>query len=150
MLAKRRAWPAPPKTWARAPEPGGDAQGPPELTALSIGPAWTQKHVLEAVLLGELGPDKYNGLWNGKTDWAGGDVRAAITLFGKVMDVSDLASAAGDWQPALDKVIAGTAVYNVMGDWADAYLGRSKSLGFKTDYEVTNSPGSTGRLRLPV
>jgi glucose/mannose transport system substrate-binding protein len=114
------------------------------VAALSIGPAWTQKHLLEAVLLGELGPDKYNGLWNGKTDWTGADVRAAIALFGKVLDVSDLASAAGDWQPALDKVIAGTAAYNVMGDWADAYLGRSKSLEFKNDYDVTASPGSSG------
>lgn len=133
----------PPKSWAELLSQAETLKGR-RVTALSIGPAWTQKHVFEAVLLGELDPDKYNGLWSGKTDWAGADVRAAITLFGKVMDVSDLASAAGDWQPALDKVISGTAAYNVMGDWADAYLGRSKSLGFKTDYDVTTSPGSTG------
>jgi glucose/mannose transport system substrate-binding protein len=39
-------------------------------------------------------------------------------------------------------VIAGTAAYSVMGDWADAYLGRSKNLKYKTDYDVAVSPGS--------
>jgi glucose/mannose transport system substrate-binding protein len=133
----------PPSTWAELLSQAERLKAG-KVTALSIGPAWTQKHVLESVLLGELGPDKYNGLWSGKTDWAGDDVRAAIDLFGKVLGVSDLATAAGDWQPALDKVIAGTAAYNVMGDWADAYLGRSKSLRFKIDYDVTTSPGSSG------
>ena len=133
----------PPRTWAELLSQA-DRLKARKVTALSIGPAWTQKHLLEAVLLGELGPDKYNGLWSGKTDWAGDDVRTAIDLFGQVLGVSDRATAAGDWQPALDKVIAGTAAYNVMGDWADAYLGRSKSLRFKTDYDVTTSPGSGG------
>jgi glucose/mannose transport system substrate-binding protein len=133
----------PPKTWAELLSQA-DRLKAQKVTALSIGPAWTQKHVLESVLLGELGPDKYNGLWNGKTDWAGTDVRTAIDVFGKVLGVSDLASAAGDWQPALDKVVAGSAAYNIMGDWADAYLGRSKGLAFKSGYDVTTSPGSSG------
>ena len=108
---------------------------------LSIGPAWTQKHLLECVLLGELGADGYTGLWNGTTDWKGAPVQEALTLFVKVLDQSDIATAAGDWQPALDKVVAGTAAYNVMGDWADAYL-RTKGLVFQEGYSVVASPGS--------
>ncbi|GAA3188605.1 ABC transporter substrate-binding protein [Dactylosporangium siamense] len=108
---------------------------------LSIGPAWTQKHLLECVLLGELGADAYTGLWNGATDWKAAATQQALALFVQVLDQSDIATAAGDWQPALDKVVAGTAAYNVMGDWADAYL-RTKGLVFQEGYSVAASPGS--------
>lgn len=113
-------------------------------TALAIGPAWTQKHLLETVLLGDLGPEKYTGLWNGKTDWKSPEVTAALNTFKQVLAVSDIKSSAADWQPAADRVIDGTAVYTVMGDWLDGYWGRAKKLAFKTDYDVAATPGSAG------
>jgi glucose/mannose transport system substrate-binding protein len=134
---------APPKTWTEflAQADTLKAKGK---TPLAIGPAWTQKHLLENVLLGELGPDKYDGLWNGKTDWNSAEVLAALETFKKVLAQSDIKTAAADWQPAIDKVIDGSAAYIVMGDWADAYLGRAKKLKFKTDYDVVPSPGTAG------
>jgi len=134
---------APPKTWDEF-LAQGEALRAKGLTALSIGPAWTQKHLLETVLLGQLGPDKYLGLWNGRTDWKGPEVLAVLALFIQVLGYSDLGSAAGDWQPALDKIISGAAVYNVMGDWVVAYFSTSKQLVYDTDYAVTASPGSAG------
>jgi glucose/mannose transport system substrate-binding protein len=134
---------APPKTWSEFLTQAATLKAK-NITALSIGPGWTQKHLLENVLLGELGADGYTGLWNGKTDWKSAQVLAALDVYKKVLGFSDLKSAAGDWQPALDKVLNGTAAYNVMGDWADAYLGRSKKLAFKTDYNVVASPGTDG------
>ena len=113
-------------------------------TPLAIGPAWTQKHLLETVLLGELGPEKYTGLWNGSTDWKGADVVAALNTFKQVLEASDIKSAAADWQPAADRMIDGAAVYTVMGDWQDGYLKGAKKLKFQTDYDVTASPGSAG------
>jgi glucose/mannose transport system substrate-binding protein len=133
----------PPKTWDEFLAQAAQIKAKGK-TPLSIGPLWTQKHLLETVLLGVLGPDKYTGLWDGKTDWKSGEVVAALETYKKVLSYSDIKSAAADWQPALDKVIDGTAVYNVMGDWADAYLGRAKSLKFKTDYDVVPSPGTSG------
>ncbi|MFG2036998.1 hypothetical protein [Dactylosporangium sp. NPDC048998] len=44
----------PPSTWAEF-LAQADAITRRGLTPLSIGPAWTQQHVLENVLLGELG-----------------------------------------------------------------------------------------------
>jgi glucose/mannose transport system substrate-binding protein len=133
----------PPKTWKEflAQAKTIKAKGK---TPLAIGPAWTQKHLLETVLLGELGPDKYTGLWNGKTDWKSAEVIAALDMFKQVLAASDIKSSAADWQPAADRVIDGAAVYTVMGDWADAYLGRAKKLTFKTDYDVAASPGTAG------
>src|ERR1043165_6161487 len=66
----------PPKTWKEFLTQAATIKGKGK-TALAIGPAWTQKHLLETVLLGELGPDKYTGLWNGKTDWKSAEVTAA-------------------------------------------------------------------------
>jgi glucose/mannose transport system substrate-binding protein len=112
--------------------------------AISIGPTWTQKHLLENVLLGELGADTYDGLWTGETDWTSTEVTSALQIYSRVLSYSDLASAGADWQPALDKLIEGTAAYNVMGDWADSYLSITKKLAFGTDYGVVASPGSDG------
>jgi glucose/mannose transport system substrate-binding protein len=113
-------------------------------TPLAVGPQWTQKHLLETVLLGELGPDKYTGLWNGKTDWKSAEVIAALDTYKKVLSFSDIKTAAADWQPAADRVADGTAVYFVMGDWLDGYWGRAKKMAFKTDYDVAPSPGTSG------
>ncbi len=113
-------------------------------TAISIGPTWTQKHLLENVLLGELGADSYEDLWDGTLDWTSAEVVAALDTFAKVLSYSDLASASADWQPALDKLIDGTAAFNVMGDWADAYLSGAKKLAYGEGYDVVPSPGSDG------
>jgi glucose/mannose transport system substrate-binding protein len=133
----------PPKTWSEFLTQAATlkAKG---VTPLSIGPVWTQKHLLETVLLGELGADRYEGLWNGKTDWKGGDVAAALDTYKKVLGYSDIKSAAADWQPALDHIIDGTAAYNVMGDWTYSYLAVSKKLAWQTDYNVVASPGTDG------
>jgi glucose/mannose transport system substrate-binding protein len=113
-------------------------------TAISIGPGWTQKHLLENVLLGELGADRYENLWNGTLNWASPEVTAALETYEKVLSHSDIASASADWQPALDKLVDGAAAYNVMGDWADAYLSGTKKLTFGQGYGVVVSPGSEG------
>ncbi|HET6213180.1 MAG TPA: ABC transporter substrate-binding protein [Micromonosporaceae bacterium] len=113
-------------------------------TALSIGPAWTQKHLLENVLLGELGTDKYTGLWNGSTDWTGADVASALKKYKTILSYSDIASAGADWQPAADRMLEGAAVYNVMGDWMASYLNVDKKLKYKDDYNVVASPGTDG------
>ncbi|HET7502078.1 MAG TPA: ABC transporter substrate-binding protein [Kofleriaceae bacterium] len=133
----------PPKTWKELLTQAQTIKAKGK-TALAIGPAWTQKHLLETVLLGELGPEKYTGLWNGKTDWKSAEVIAALDMFKQVLGVSDIKSSAADWQPAADRVVDGTAVYTVMGDWLDGYWGRAKKLAYGTDYAVTASPGSAG------
>src|SRR3954466_7221369 len=48
---------------------------------LAISKGFAQEMLVEAVLLAELGPDKFKGLWDGKTDWAGGDVTAALNKY---------------------------------------------------------------------
>jgi glucose/mannose transport system substrate-binding protein len=113
-------------------------------TALTIGPTWTQEHLLENVLLGELGAEAYNGLWNGDTDWTSPEVADALDMYTEVLSHSNFDSAAADWQPALDPIIEGDAAYNVMGDWADTYFRVEKDLTWEEDYNATTSPGTEG------
>jgi glucose/mannose transport system substrate-binding protein len=134
---------APPRTWA---EFLGQAEKLKAAgrTAISIGPVWTQKHLLENVLLGELGADRYESLWDGRLQWTSAEVTAALETYKKVLSFSDIGSASADWQPALDKLIDGAAAYNVMGDWADAYLSGTKKLTLGQGYDVAAAPGTEG------
>jgi glucose/mannose transport system substrate-binding protein len=134
---------APPTTWDEFLTQAEtlEAEG---ITPLTIGPLWTQEHLLENVLLGELGPEAYNGLWDGSTDWESPEVIAALEMFSQVLEHSNLDSAASDWQPAIDPIIEGDAAYNVMGDWADTYFRVEHELEWETEYHATTSPGTEG------
>jgi glucose/mannose transport system substrate-binding protein len=134
---------APPKTWSEFLQQARTirAKG---LVPLTVGPEWTQKHLLETVLLGELGPDLYQDLWDGSGGWRRPDTRAALDMYHRVLAQSDVTSSAADWQPQLDRVTSGSAVYAVMGDWTYSYLAITKKLAWDSDFAVAASPGTDG------
>jgi glucose/mannose transport system substrate-binding protein len=133
----------PPKTWEEflTQAPGIKARG---LVPLALGPEWTQKHLLETILLGELGADRYEGLWNGLTSWRSPEVSTALDTFKQVLRYTDLASAAADWEPQVDHIADGSAAYAVMGDWAYSYLTGTKKLEWRETVAVVASPGTDG------
>jgi glucose/mannose transport system substrate-binding protein len=133
----------PPATWDEFLTQAADLEAAGK-TALTVGPLWTQQHLLENVLLGELGPEAYAGLWNGDTDWESQEVTGALDMFTQVLEHSNLGQAAADWQPAIDPIVDGDAAYNVMGDWAWAYFETVQGLAFEEGYNVTESPGTEG------
>ena len=133
----------PPATWSEFLAQAATIQARGRVP-LAVGPQWTQKHLLETVLLGELGPDRYENLFAGSLSWTAPDVVDALDVFQRVLDVSDIRSAAGDWQPQLDRVAGGTAVYAVMGDWASGYLEGTKKMRWPRAYTVVASPGTDG------
>jgi len=113
------------------------------VTPLALGEQWTKMHLMETVLLGTLGADKYNGLWDGSTDWGGADVKAGLDNFQKALTYTNSDSASLTWQDASQLVINGDAAFNVMGDWAEGYfreLGKTPN----TDYGWAPTPGSSG------
>lgn len=134
---------APPTTWDEFLTQAATLEAAGKIP-LTVGPTWTQQHLLENVLLGELGADAYSGLWDGSTDWESAEVVAALDMFTEVLKHSNLDSAAADWQPAIDPIIEGDAAYNVMGDWADTYFRVEKELEWETGYNAVNSPGTDG------
>ncbi|PJF22892.1 MAG: ABC transporter substrate-binding protein [Phototrophicales bacterium] len=94
------------------------------VTPLVVGEAWTVNHLWESVALGVLGADGWNGIWTGETDPMGDDMIAVWDTFGDVLACSNIdEDAAGlSWQQAIDKVLAGEAGFNIMGDWAAGYM----------------------------
>ncbi len=113
------------------------------VTALSVGTTWTQVHLLETVLLADLGAEAYSGLWDGTTDWEGPEVTAALEDFETLIGYTNEDRDGLDWPEATQMVIDGNAAFNVMGDWAvAAFEEQDKVLG--TDFTAAPVPGTDG------
>jgi glucose/mannose transport system substrate-binding protein len=108
------------------------------VTPLAMGKDWTQQMLFEAVLISDLGVDKFNGLWNGKTDWAGSDVTTGINDYKKLLSYTNKDRDTFDWTDAEKLVMDGKAAYQLMGDWEAADL---DAKGFK-DYGYAPFPGN--------
>lgn len=113
---------------------------------LALGEQWTKMHLLETILLGTLGPDKYNGLWDGTTDWGGADVKKAIENYVTITSYANTDSASLTWQDASQLVVNGDAAFNVMGDWAEGYF-RELGKAPETDYGWAAVPGTGGTFQ---
>lgn len=112
-------------------------------TALSVGQVWTQVNLLEAVLMSALGAAKYNGLFDGSTDWAGDEVKTAVTGFQKLMALTNTDRDGLDWPEATQMVIDGKAGYNLMGDWAVAAFQQANKKEDE-DYVYFEMPPASG------
>ena len=89
---------------------------------LAMGEQWTAMHLMEVVLLGELGPDAYNALWSGGGDWGSPEVTAALETYAQVLDHVNSDASGLTWQDAAQLVANGDAAFNIMGDWVDGYF----------------------------
>lgn len=112
-------------------------------TPLSIGTTWTQVHLLETVLLSDLGDEGYSGLWDGSTDWEGAEVTAALEDFEKLMGYTNTDRDGLDWPDATQQIIDGQAAFNVMGDWAEAAF-QEAGAEAPADYIYFPVPGTDG------
>jgi glucose/mannose transport system substrate-binding protein len=117
---------------------------------LSLGPeGFTAEHLFENVVIGTVGADTWNKLWNGQADWGGADVKTALDNYTKALSYTNPdASTLSDWQPASKMVADGDAAFNVMGDWAYGYFANPAPNGLAlkphTDFDWTPVPGTQG------
>jgi glucose/mannose transport system substrate-binding protein len=115
---------------------------------LSLGAQWTADHLLENVLLGDLGTDGYNALWKPGADWAGPQVTKALQDFTEILKYTTFEAASTDWQAAAKAVVDGKAAFNIMGDWAYGYFvgAAPNGLGKKADvdFKWATAPGTEG------
>jgi len=116
------------------------------VTPLAMGEQWTAMHLMETVMLSTLGAEKYNGLWDGTTDWAGADVTAALENYKQALTYVNSDSSTLTWQDAAQLVVSGDAAFTVMGDWAEGYF---KELGKtpETDFGWMPVPGTAGTFQ---
>ncbi|MCW2903449.1 MAG: hypothetical protein JWO67_5714 [Streptosporangiaceae bacterium] len=115
---------------------------------LSLGAQWTADHLLENVLLGDLGTDGYNALWKPGAAWSSPQVTKALQDFAEIMKYTTFEAASTDWQGAAKAVVDGKAAFNIMGDWAYGYFIGSapNGLGKKADvdFKWAAAPGTDG------
>jgi glucose/mannose transport system substrate-binding protein len=116
------------------------------VTPLAMGEQWTAMHLLETVLLASLGPDAYNGLWSGTTDWGSPEVKTALENYVKVLGYTNSDAASLSWQDAAQLVVDGNAAFNVMGDWAEGFF-RELGKAPTTDYLWAAVPGTGGNFQ---
>lgn len=115
------------------------------VTPLALGPAWTQSHLFESVLLATLGADDYTALFQGKIKWSDDKVKAAFTNYAKVLEYTNAdANSLGDWVPAAQLVEDGKAAFQIMGDWEVQKLYVKDKLAFKTGFGWAPAPGTEG------
>jgi glucose/mannose transport system substrate-binding protein len=110
---------------------------------LAIATDWTQVHLLETVLIADLGPDAYTGLWDGSTDWASSEVTAALEDYATLMEFTNDNRASLDWPDSSEMVTNGESAYTVMGDWVPAGYD-VKNLKPNEDYIWFPVPGTDG------
>lgn len=70
-----------------------------------MGMAWTQMGLFESVLIADLGAEKYSGLFDGKTDWAGAEVTNAVEHYAKIVAFTDKSLYTEDWEPAIKPIM---------------------------------------------
>jgi len=113
---------------------------------LVVGEEWTQRHLWESVALAVLGAEGWNGFWAGTLAADSAEMVAVWEKFGAVLACTNIdVDAAGlSWQQAIDKVVAGEAAFNIMGDWAAGYMSVTLGLEAGVDYMGVPSPDTTG------
>jgi glucose/mannose transport system substrate-binding protein len=111
--------------------------------ALAGNGDWAIAHLLDVVLLGTLGADKYNGLWKGTTSWTGPEVKKAVSNFSTILSYGN-SSKALDWPDAGKLVTGGKALFFIMGDWASSQW-QADGLKLDTDYTWAPAPNSVDK-----
>jgi glucose/mannose transport system substrate-binding protein len=91
------------------------------VTPLAMGEQWTSMHLMETVLLGELGTDAYAALWDGSGDWASAEVTSALETFASVLEFTNDDASTLSWDAAAQLVLDGEAAFTIMGDWVEGY-----------------------------
>ena len=102
---------------------------------------WANGIMFENTLVGVIGPERYLGLWDGRTAFTDADVRQAITTYGKLLDYLNTDHAALSWDQAVDKLIDGGCAFYSMGDWAYGELTQAGMID-NEDFGWVAHPGS--------
>lgn len=114
-----------------------------EVTALGLAnqDQFPAPQLLENILLGQLGPEGYTGLWDGSTPWDGEDVTAAIDTMARMLEYSNDDYSSLTWDAAAQRVAEGSAAMTSMGDWAWGYF---VGQGVEDQIGYVAHPGTAG------
>jgi glucose/mannose transport system substrate-binding protein len=115
------------------------------VTPLCVGDSgiWANAQLFENTLLGVLGPEGYNGLWNGAVAFDSPEVKEAMEAYGRMLTYMNEDHSALSWDQAVKTLIEGRCAFNSMGDWA---YGEFVNAGLEdnVDFGWVSHPGTDG------
>jgi glucose/mannose transport system substrate-binding protein len=116
-----------------------------DITPLCVGDSgiWTSAQLFENTLLGVIGPEKYNGLWDGSVAFDSPEVKQAMEAYGRMLDYQNTDHSALSWDQAIKALQEGTCVFSSMGDWAYGEFVNAK-LKDNVDFGWVSHPGTAG------
>ena len=131
----------PPKTWDEFLQVADKlkAKGIPAL-AVAENAAGFAAHVFETVLIANMGPEKFAGLFTGKTSWDDPAIKQSLETFKKVLGYANPDYLNTSWADVNDLMVNGKVAMMIMGDWTPGVLW---SKNFK-DFGWQAAPGNEG------
>ncbi|MFZ4451151.1 ABC transporter substrate-binding protein [Salibacterium aidingense] len=120
-----------------------DAAG---VTPLALGDkeAWTATQIFENVLLGALGPEDYQALWDGDIAFDDERVVEAAGIFKQMLEYVNEDHASRNWQDSAQLVSEGEAAMINMGDWAKGYFSNDLDMEVNEDFGYFAFPETEG------
>ncbi|MEJ5247598.1 MAG: ABC transporter substrate-binding protein [Caldilinea sp.] len=119
------------------------------VTPLCVGDSgiWASAQLFENTLLGVIGPERYNGLWDGSVRFDEPDVKQAMEVYGRMLDYQNDDHAALSWDQAVKKLMDGGCAFNSMGDWAYGEFVNAGKVD-NEDFGWVSHPGTDGSFMI--
>jgi len=135
----------PPKTWDEFLTVAEKlkAKGIPAIAIAESGAGFAAQ-VFETVLIENMGPEKFQGLFNGKTSWDDPAFKKSLETFKKVLSYANPDYLSVSWGDVNDLIINGKVAMMMQGDWTPGVLW---SKGFK-DFGWRAAPGNDGIVQM--
>ena len=120
------------------------------VTPLALGDkeSWPATQIFENVLLGVLGPDDYQKLFNGEIEFSDARVVEAAEIFGKMLEYVNEDHASRNWQDSAQLVANGEAAMLNMGDWAKGYFSNDLEMETNVDFGYFDFPETEGMFQV--
>jgi len=118
----------------------GKVQAP---LALGSNGNWEVQMLLENNIAAAGGPDFYKAVMSGKASFTDDKVKQALTWIKQMLAYVNSDHTNLGWDDAAKRLIAGTSVFTIMGDWAKGYF-TANNWTANTDFGAAASPGTKG------
>jgi glucose/mannose transport system substrate-binding protein len=119
------------------------AKGIPAIAIAENAPGFAAQ-VFETVLIENMGPEKFAGLFNGKTSWDDPAFKKSLETFKKILSYANPDYLSVSWGDVNDLIVNGKVAMMMMGDWTPGVLW---SKGFK-DFSWRAAPGNDGIVQV--
>lgn len=120
------------------------------VTPLALGDkeSWPATQIFENVLLGVLGPDDYQNLFDGEIEFSDERVVEAAEIFGDMMEYVNEDHASRNWQDSAELVAEGEVAMLNMGDWAKGYFSNDLEMETNEDFGYFDFPETEGNFQV--